>query len=293
MRVMGILESAPELVDLLLSVERDVNRASTTQGRRMEGPHAELLPWLLEQAQDWQEAATANALGDTPATATASAAARGAQPTYAMFSVSERCASVAGRELLDLASGMLKQEQLQRMRHGLEKVLPLQQLADSAPQPAAQRTEALEHGQYLPRLPRSTWKEVRYKGDPMHRPITSFEIPFVVRMLVAMSERLNSMLGLDRGVPTADEPPPENRVEEVLLRLRYRGTRINLRAAADVRNLFWVPVAWWLMMVLVRCVWWVLWALLTAPAAIADVAADVAATEMVGGSAALGAGNAG
>lgn len=37
-----------------------------SQPRRADGPYAELLPWLLEQAADWDVAATANVTGETP-----------------------------------------------------------------------------------------------------------------------------------------------------------------------------------------------------------------------------------
>ena len=128
--VLGVLEGAPELRDLLQRVERDLNRYAGerargrgclsaglplaaavghgwraalltpagrympalawvgkqmqaqlptltcsgppaalyagSQPRRADGPYAELLPWLLEQAADWDVAATANVVGDTP-----------------------------------------------------------------------------------------------------------------------------------------------------------------------------------------------------------------------------------
>ncbi len=51
----------------------------------------------------------------------------------------------------------------------------------------------------LQRLPKSSWRDVHYKGDPMLRPITSFEIGLLVRLLVALSVRLNAALGLTGG----------------------------------------------------------------------------------------------
>ena len=48
-------------------VERDFAKYAASQPRRADGPYAELLPWLGEQAADWEVAATANCAGDTPA----------------------------------------------------------------------------------------------------------------------------------------------------------------------------------------------------------------------------------
>lgn len=47
-------------------VERDYGKYAASQPRRADGPYAELLPWLGEQAHDWEVAATANCMGDTP-----------------------------------------------------------------------------------------------------------------------------------------------------------------------------------------------------------------------------------
>ena len=107
--VLGVVEAAPDLRDLLQRVERDFNKyaggvrvggsvpgcllclwhfcgwytgahllfssllqcrpppvSAAAQPRRADGAFAELLPWLLEQTQDWEVAATANCAGDTP-----------------------------------------------------------------------------------------------------------------------------------------------------------------------------------------------------------------------------------
>ncbi len=63
-----MLEHSPDLCSLLKRVERDFNRYASSQPRRAEGPHADVLPWLLDQAADWEVAATANVMGDTPYT---------------------------------------------------------------------------------------------------------------------------------------------------------------------------------------------------------------------------------
>lgn len=69
----------------------------------------------------------------------------------------------------------------------------------------------------LQRLPKSTWRDVRYRGDPLLRPIASFEIGLLVRLLVALSLRLNAALGLAGGgggrVAAAEQDEGEELVE--------------------------------------------------------------------------------
>lgn len=61
------------------------------------------------------------------------------------------------------------------------------------------------------------------------------------------------------------------------MRMRQRGTRINLRPLADMRNLAWLPVLWLLLYYVYRGVTLLLWALLAVPKA------DVAFVGSVGG----------
>ena len=247
LRVLGILESSPALVDLLRAVERDVNRCAASQPRRAEGPYAELLPWLIEQSQDWQTAATANAVGDTPAT--------GRQgPSYVMFSAAgDRCASLAAKDLLDLSAGMLKPDAQKRLKKCLERVLPLAELAEATPAAAA-NAAAAGFMDSVPRLPRSTWRDVRFKGDSLERPVTTHEIAPLVRIAVAISQRINAALGLDHAWDEGEEPP-ENQIQEILVKFRQKGKKVDLRPFADVRNLFWFPVAYWTIKVLLRAFW--------------------------------------
>ena len=54
---------------------------------------------------------------------------------------------------------------------------------------------------------RGHWSEVRYRGDPLARPIASYEVAPLARVAVRASRALNSRLQLD--VPVAgDEPSP-------------------------------------------------------------------------------------
>jgi hypothetical protein len=57
LQVLAIFAAAPELCELLRGVEADYARF--LQHRRPEGAHAEVLPFLAEQAQEWEAAATA------------------------------------------------------------------------------------------------------------------------------------------------------------------------------------------------------------------------------------------
>lgn len=255
LRVLGILESSPALVEMLRAVERDVNRCAASQPRRAEGPYAELLPWLIQQASDWQVAATANVVGDTPAAGRQS-------PSYAMFSAAgDRCASLAAKDLLDLSAGMLKPDAQQRLKKCLERVLPLAELAEATPAAAANAADAGLMDS-VPRLPRSTWRDVRFKGDSLERPVTTYEIAPFVRIAVAISQRINAALGLDQAWDEGEEPP-ENRFQDILVKLRQKEKKVDLRPLADVRNLFWIPVVYWTVSVLMRGIWVILLAIFT------------------------------
>lgn len=281
LKVLGMLEASPELLELLRGIEQEMNKAVISHGRRMDGAYSDIVPWLLEQIEDWQRFAEATALIDNSGTAasarggasrgtmlpvlTASNGKNGGRPIYSMFSVSDRCAAGTAREIIDISSGILKSPQLRRFRQCMERVLPLASLAEARPHLSPGKiTMEDQGGAGFTRLPRSTWKDVKYKGDPMFRPIASFEIGFLVRFLVFCSSRINHILKLDQGPPAPGELPPENRFQEGIVWLRRREFRINMRPAADVRNLFWVPFLWWMSMIILRIAWYVIRALLMA-----------------------------
>ena len=250
LRVMGVLESSPALVELLQCVERDFNRCAASQPRRTEGVNADVLPWLIEQAQEWSAAATVNAANNG-----GSAAA----PSYAMFTTTgDRCAALAAKDLLDIASGILKPDGQQRLRKCLEKIVPLGEIAATMGPSAAAAAAAAAAMDYVPRIPRSTWRDVRFKGDTLERPITSYEIAALVRLTVGISQMINQSLGLDTPWQGDREEPAENRVQDVLAAVRRRGWRVDLRPLADVRNLFWIPVVWWVTGLILRGGWMVM-----------------------------------
>lgn len=249
-KVMSVLENAQELVSILKEIEKDYGRCAVSQPRRAEGRYAELLPWLIDQAEDWQVAATANCLGDTPATKSIS--------VYSMFATTgDRCAALIAKDVLHVAGGMLKPDAMKKLSTCLEKVLPLQELAVSPAMATSPTVVGRERHDVIPRLPRSTWKDVRYKGDSLETPLTSYEIAPLVKIAIFASKRANALLGLDH--PWVEgEDIAENRLQEVFAVWRKRGMRVNLRPFVDVRSLVWLPVLWWTVAGLIHTVWWVL-----------------------------------
>lgn len=81
----------------------------------------------------------------------------------------------------------------------------------------------------LQRLPKSTWRDVRYRGDPLLRPIASFEIGLLVRLLVALSLRLNAALGLAGSGSGGGEAGGQDEGEELV------ETRLQVRRALQAR----------------------------------------------------------
>ena len=63
-QVLEVFQAAPELVTMLGSVEGDF--AHFLASRRPEGPFAEVLPFVHDQAADWEAAAAADATGIGP-----------------------------------------------------------------------------------------------------------------------------------------------------------------------------------------------------------------------------------
>ena len=62
-QILAIFAAAPELCQLVREVEEDYERFLQHPGRRPKGPHAEVLPFLAEQAQAWEASATATSAG--------------------------------------------------------------------------------------------------------------------------------------------------------------------------------------------------------------------------------------
>ncbi|WIA17648.1 hypothetical protein OEZ85_014453 [Tetradesmus obliquus] len=224
-RVMKWLsESGPELLVELRAAEAAYNRYVGASVRRPEGELAELLPWLADQAQDWEAAAAAGAPTTPPITPDTS---------YRLFTLEQGGAASCMRALLAAA----ERQNLggrERVRQVTETVLPL---ADLPSEEAAAVTHAVA-GRDLPKA--GCWRELRYHGDWMLRPIASNEVAPLVRLLVAVSARLNAALALT-GVPSGpQEEPPETVTQELLSVARRRGWRLNLRPLAEVQTLAWL-----------------------------------------------------
>ena len=49
-----MLKASPQLLQLLRSVEADLARFTSQPGRRPEGIFADVLPFLVDQLQDWE-----------------------------------------------------------------------------------------------------------------------------------------------------------------------------------------------------------------------------------------------
>lgn len=56
-------------------------------------------------------------------------------------------------------------------------------------------------------LRRGHWSEVKYRGDPLRRPIASYEVPVLARLAVRASCAANARLGLYSPVRSDEEPP--------------------------------------------------------------------------------------
>lgn len=50
------------------------------------------------------------------------------------------------------------------------------------------------------------WSQLKYRGDPLRRPIASYELAPLARLAVKASEAVNTQLRL--GQPVADDEPP-------------------------------------------------------------------------------------
>ena len=59
--------------------------------------------------------------------------------------------------------------------------------------------ELIKHyGAVVQTVKKGKIEQLHFKGDPMHRPVMSREVGFLVRWLVSLSEWCNHRLGLDQ-----------------------------------------------------------------------------------------------
>lgn len=149
-QVLEVLQTSPDLVTLLRGAESAYAAYITSRARRLDGQFGELLPWLCEQLVEWEVGATANFLGESPASV----------PQLLLFGVSEEGMACKVRDLLTEAESVCKvrgrvnhthtcvkgynaqAELVAAVREAAAAVLPMAQLpaavAAAAPTPEAQ-----------------------------------------------------------------------------------------------------------------------------------------------------------
>ena len=59
LQILVVFKSAPELCNLLKTVEEEYMKAREHSRTRLDGPHADVLPWIQSQAQAFEAGATA------------------------------------------------------------------------------------------------------------------------------------------------------------------------------------------------------------------------------------------
>ena len=69
MQLLVVFKAAPELCDLLRTVEEEYTKAREQHKSRVEGAHADVLPWIQTQAAAFESAATATVRDTRPASA--------------------------------------------------------------------------------------------------------------------------------------------------------------------------------------------------------------------------------
>jgi len=240
-RVMDVFYQSESLVALLRDIEFHVNKCYSSQPMRAEGSHAEIIPWIIEQATNWRSYAL-------PVGSQSTQQGLSQLKLYALFSEQVPCAAISANDILCISSGIMKSDAQQSFDACLRKVLPLSSV-EGGPHPHA-------HGAMYPheldgglKLPKNTWKDVKFKGDPLHVPKTSYEVKYLVDATIRISQWLNSLIGLD--TPLSDDDP-ENIVQELIFKLKRKGWKINLRPVSDIRNVFWTPVLFWMAYSIVR-----------------------------------------
>ncbi|KXZ52315.1 hypothetical protein GPECTOR_10g947 [Gonium pectorale] len=263
-RVLAVLAAAgPDLLRDLATAEAALNayaRPPAAGGRRRsDGELGEMVPWWLEQVQDFEAAA---ASGSSPGAVQPDVVGR-------LFATDTTGAAYTACLLLRSAETLGRPELVSALRQSAGAVLPLDSIlpAAVAEQPRAGEG-CMAGGADANRFPRpGRWSSLYsslvaedpkladpqrlwlrlYRGrdgrhDPLLRPIASNELGPLVRPLVRASVRINDALGLSRPyVPGEEaEEPPEHMGQQALLWARKRGYRVNLRIFAEVQTLVWL-----------------------------------------------------
>lgn len=268
-KVLKIFEKSPTLVQLLQDVERDANRCHQSEPRRAEGPFAEILPWVIDQAENWRwfsrNAVDREDLGSGlggfggrgglgPTTRSSSGPRVSAQrralsePLFSAFSPGRSQVARNRHDILAISAGILKSSSLKALQASFDKVLPKYEGTGEAEQWSDHDMDydgwnvGWGRGKTgtVRKISKSTWVDAKFKGTELSKPKTSNEIAGLVNLMVFLSERINSLLTLD--VPATSDEIPETLVAQWLYDLRRRGAIVNLRFLADLRNVVWLTV---------------------------------------------------
>lgn len=256
-KVLKVFERSPTLVQLLQDVERDANRCYQSEPRRAEGPFAEMLPWVIDQAENWRRfsrnagdredgGSSLGGLGGLGAQMTRSSSRSRmsaerrtpSEPLFLAFSPGSSQVSRNRHDILSISAGILKPSSLKALQMSFDKVLPKYEGASEAEQWSDHDMD-VKTGT-VRKINKSTWCDAKFKGTELSKPKTSNEIAGLVNLMVFMSERINALLTLD--VPVASDEIPETLVSQWLYDLRRRGAIVNLRFLADIRNVVWLTV---------------------------------------------------
>lgn len=245
LKILRIFEKSEALVILLQVIERDANRCFASQPRRAEGSHAELIPWIIDQAENWKQFAQCDTQG-MPRQQNKEFGDIKNRKLFRMFSTRIPCASCSARDILCLSAGILKPTAQKSVETSFAKVLPLSDIGNDV----EDREDVRAGGggfqfDTVRKIPKNTWKDVSFKGNDLAKPKTSYEVPYLLEFMIHLSKKLNASIGLD--VPCHETEFPETVIQEAIYALRTRGWIVNLRPLADYRNVIWGFVLVWIL----------------------------------------------
>ncbi|CAN6296904.1 unnamed protein product [Urochloa humidicola] len=206
-KVLGVLSSSPELLDLL----HKVDAAYHTRLAASSSPYDDVLkyvPSIREQLKDWED-------GLSETDADGSFLHEHWNSDLRLFSYDENGAynllqlllvraeseilrlsgdTQQALQTLDSIKSLMKgvfQGQIERI-HGKNS---LEELHNQQQQQVRGEVFTPKH----PSSGKSSWADVKYRGEWMKRPISESEVAWLARILIRLSDWLNDALGLDCG----------------------------------------------------------------------------------------------
>lgn len=244
LKIMHIFEKSEELVNLLREIEKDVNKCYISHPRRAEGPYAELIPWIIDQAENWKQFASCDASQAVLRQQNNEFGDSKMRPLFNMFSTRIPCAACSAHDILCLSSGILKPAAQNSVEKSFANVLPLAEVGDDGGDRIDGGITGYGfHFESVRKISKNTWKDVTFKGNDLAKPKTSYEVPYLLEFVIYLSNWFNASLGLDE--PWRENEICENIIQQFLHALRKKGWIINLRPMADVRNVVWGLVLMW------------------------------------------------